>query len=68
MHDAQNGRLRYLIYFDDGGSGMRRHDEPLALGDELRDGGDRYRVERVDAPPNPMSFGHVWATRIESAS
>ena len=39
--------LRYLILFDDGGSGMRHRDEPLAVGDELDDGGSRYRVERV---------------------
>jgi hypothetical protein len=42
----------YLVHFDDGGSGMRKHDEPLEPGDELDDGGGRYRVAcRADAEP-----------------
>ena len=43
---------------------MRYHAEPLAIGDELADGGSRYRVERVEPPPNPNAFGHAWVTRL----
>jgi hypothetical protein len=32
---------------------MRFSDEPLEVGLELVDGGDRYRVVRVERPPNP---------------
>jgi hypothetical protein len=32
MQDWQDGRIRYLVHFDDGGSGMRLRDEPLAVG------------------------------------
>jgi hypothetical protein len=46
---------------------MRFRDEPLEPGVELVDGGDRYRVVRVEQPPNPSSFGHVFATRIGQA-
>jgi hypothetical protein len=55
------------VHFDDGGSGLRLHDEPLAVGAELVDGGARYRVERVEPPPNPGGFGHAWARRIDGA-
>jgi hypothetical protein len=54
---------RYLVHFDDGGSGMRHRDEPLAPGDALSDGGADYVIERVEPAPNPMSFGHAWARR-----
>ena len=30
----------------------------------LLDGGARYRVVRVEQPPNERSFGHVWAELI----
>jgi len=43
---------------------MRTRDEPLEPGDELADGGGRYRVVRVEPAPNPQAFGHVWAERI----
>ena len=65
MHDRRDGQMRYLVHFDDGGSGMRYHAEPLEPGDELRDGGGRYRVERLEPPPNPSAFGHASARRIE---
>jgi hypothetical protein len=60
-----DSQLRYLIHFDDGGSGMRHRDEPLAVGDELSDGGVAYVVERVEPAPNRMGFGHAWARRVE---
>ena len=46
---------------------MRSRDEPLRPGDALFDGGADYVVERVEPAPNPMSFGHAWARRIESS-
>jgi hypothetical protein len=47
MYDPGYGQLRYLVHFDDGGSGMRLCDDPLEPGAELVDGGGRYRVVRV---------------------
>jgi hypothetical protein len=61
MQDWTAGQLRHLIHFDDGGSGMRMRKEPLEAGCELDDGGRRYRVVRVEPPPNEQSFGHAWA-------
>jgi hypothetical protein len=29
------------------------------------DGGARYRVERVEPPPNQSAFGHAWARLVE---
>jgi hypothetical protein len=57
MYDPGNG-LRYLVHFDDGGSGIRSRDEPLRPGDALFDSGGDYVVERVEPAPNPMSFAH----------
>jgi hypothetical protein len=62
--DSQN---RYLVHFDDGGSGIRYRDEPLDVGVELADGGSPYRVERVEPPPNSNAFGHAWVTRIDGS-
>jgi hypothetical protein len=44
---------------------MRYGSEPLRVGVELTDGGTRYRVERVQPPPNPNAFGHAWVTRLD---
>jgi hypothetical protein len=41
---------------------------PLEVGAKLLDGGDRYRVERVEPPPSQSGFGHAWATRIDGSS
>jgi hypothetical protein len=60
LPDSQH---RHLIHFDDGGSGMRHRDEPLAVGDELSDGGVDYVIDRVEPAPGAMSFGHAWAVR-----
>jgi hypothetical protein len=67
MQDWRDGHVRYLVHFDDGGSGMRHRAEPLERRDQLRDGGARYCVERVDQPPNPSAFGHVRAERVSVA-
>ena len=64
--DWQAGRVRYLVHFSDGGSGMRHRDEPLAVGAELSEGG-RYVVERVEPPPNPDALGHAWAKLVEAS-
>jgi hypothetical protein len=64
MHDPTEGQVRYLVHYSDGGSGMRRHDRALGVGDLLNDGGSRYRVERVEQPPNERAFGHAWATLV----
>jgi hypothetical protein len=58
------GRLRSLIHFSAGGSGMR-----FVLGDEFVEGfvvgGGRYRVVRVEQAPNLQGFDHVWAELIK---
>ena len=63
--DWRDSQIRYLVHFDDGGSGMRYRAEPLAIGDELTHGRSRYRVERVEPPPNPNAFGHARGTGQE---
>ena len=62
--DWRDSQIRYLVQFDDGGSGVRYRSEPLTVGFELTVGGARYRVERVEPPPNPNAFGHAWVTRL----
>ena len=64
MYDPGNGQLRYLVHFSDGGSGMRTRDDPPEPGAELVDGGNRYRVVRVEPAPNPQAFGHAWAVDL----
>ena len=58
--------IRYLVRFSDGGSGIRYRDRPLDAGDEIDDGGQRYRVVRVEQPPSESSFGHAWAEQRSS--
>jgi hypothetical protein len=67
MRDWRDRQLRYLAHFDDGGSGMRMRDDPLEVGRELDDGGSRYRVAKVEPPPNSRSFGHAGAHRSLSS-
>jgi len=58
MQDWQDGQVRYLVHFDDGGSGMRHRSEPLEPGAELHDGGARYRwtgAPRRLLPPRPSA-------------
>jgi hypothetical protein len=64
MYDPMDERPRYLVHYSDGGSGMRRTDAQLDIGQELRDGGNRYRVVRVEHPANAHAFGHAWADLI----
>ena len=61
--DWRDSQIRYLVHFDDGGSGMRYRSEPLTVGAELTDGG---RGERVEPPPNPNAFGHARVRLIEA--
>ena len=60
MQDWTAGQLRYLVHFDDGGSGMRLQPVPLEVGDGLVDGGSCYRVSRVEHPKHERTFGHAW--------
>jgi hypothetical protein len=64
MQDRRDGQVRYLVHFDDGGSGMRHREEPLEVGTELREGGDRYLVERVEQPRHGRALGHAWVTLV----
>jgi hypothetical protein len=61
MNNPAEGMTRYLVRYRDGGAGMRRLAAPLAVGYELDDGGSRYRVNRVEQPPNDRAFGQAWA-------
>jgi hypothetical protein len=58
-------KVRYLIHFDDGGTGPCFVDEQLDVGDELRDGGQRYAVERVEQPTTPFTLGSAWVRRLD---
>jgi hypothetical protein len=62
--DRRDGQVRYIVHFGDGGSGMRHLDEPLEVGVELREGDERYRVERVEQPVHGTALGHAWVTLI----
>jgi hypothetical protein len=61
MYDPTDERPRYLVHYSDGGSGMRRFETLVEIGQELSDGGARYRVTHVEHPGNRHSFGHAWA-------
>ena len=65
MQDWRDGQLRYLVHFDNGGSGMRMRDEPLDVGCELDDAGVSYQVVRAEQSPHGRSFGHAWAELAE---
>jgi hypothetical protein len=66
MQDSIAGRTRYLFHFSDGGSGMRVLDTVLDVGAEVTDGCSRYRVMRVEQPPNERALGFVWATLLDA--
>jgi hypothetical protein len=53
--------IRYLVKFSDGGVGMRTRREPLEVGDELDDCGERYLVVKVEQPPSEDGFGRAQA-------
>jgi hypothetical protein len=65
MQDWAAGQLRYLIHFNDGGSGMRLRPEPLTVGTTLEDGGTNYRVTRVEHPAHERTFGHAWVETVD---
>jgi hypothetical protein len=56
--------VRYIVHFDDGGSRMRHREKPLEVGAEPREGGERYRVERVEQLVHGTALGHAWVTLI----
>ena len=66
MTDWRDGQLHYLVHFGDGGTGRRFRDQPLDVGDELDDGGSRYRVVRVERPAHEHALGHAWVELRES--
>jgi hypothetical protein len=63
--DWQTERLRDLVHFSDGGAGPRYVDTQLEVGAELRDGGRRYEVERVEHPSASGSLGRAWVRLID---
>ncbi len=56
--------IRYLVAFSDGGVGMRMRNEPLLVGEELADCGERYLVVRVEPPSSQAGFGRAWVERV----
>jgi hypothetical protein len=65
MRDWKVERLRYLVHFADGGSGMRYFDASLDVGAELHDGAQLYEVERVEQPAHENALGHAWVRLTE---
>jgi hypothetical protein len=61
MRTAQDGQLRYLAHFAEGGPGMRRYDEPLEEAGLIKDGDAGYVLTRVDQPQIPNGLRHAWA-------
>jgi hypothetical protein len=62
MRGWQEGRLRCLIHFLDGGAGMRYRDERLAVGDELTEGAplqDRARGGAFEPAGARACLGNV---------
>lgn len=39
-------------------------DAALVVGDVLTDGGERYRVVRVEQPRSAQAFGHCWTELV----
>ena len=44
---------------------MRFYDRPLEVGDEIADGGGRYRVVWVQERETRGGFGHAWADSVD---
>ncbi len=59
--------LRYLITFDDGGSGMRTRPEPLEVGDTVEDCGSQYVIVTVEPSETAGGFGRAWAEQMMSS-
>ena len=57
--DWHDGRLRYMVHFSDGGSGMRLRDAELDVGDTLMEGRELYTVERVEQPRHGQALAHA---------
>jgi hypothetical protein len=55
------------VHFSDGGAGTRYADQQLEVGHEIRDGGNRYTIERVKQPSAPYTLGHAWDTLRETS-
>ncbi len=61
VNAERDGKVRYLVHFAEGGSGMRWYDEPLEEAAMIKDGDAEYVLTRVDQPRSPNSLGHAWA-------
>ena len=66
--DAQDETFRYVVHFSDFGAGPRALDHRLDVGDELREAGRRYEVERVTQPPSPHALGSAWVRLVEESA
>src|SRR5438552_3521269 len=60
VNAQRDGKVRYIVHFAEGGSGMRWCDKPLEEAGTLTDGGVEYSVTRVDGPQTPGGLGHAW--------
>jgi hypothetical protein len=65
MQDLREAQIRYLIHFDDGGSGMRSRTEPIRVGTKFEESGSRYRIKRVEQPAHERTFGYAWVSRLD---
>jgi hypothetical protein len=59
---------RYLITFDDGGSGMRTRPGPLEVGHTVEDCSSLYVIVTVEPSETAGVFGRAWAERMMSSS
>ena len=50
---------RWLMHFSDGGAGMREYAKPREVGQEIRDGRNRYRIVRVEPKTTRGGLGHA---------
>jgi hypothetical protein len=53
-------KIRYLVHFAEGGSGLRWRHDPLEEGTLITEGEIEYVVLVVEHPISPDSFGHAW--------
>lgn len=65
MAEKDDRTIRYLVHFDDGGSGMRLFTSTISVGDEITDGGETYVVTIVEPATSMQGFGHIEAQRAE---
>jgi hypothetical protein len=64
--EASNSTTKYIVHFADGGAGRRERGRPLAIGDEITDGGTIYRISRVEQPQSANGLGQAWSDVSET--